>query len=78
MKQINSKFVNFAEALDKLECFSSFIINYLIIIDHLLRFLSFFELGNIIIVEYQQVTLVHSEISPGGEHLCAWCDQVSR
>lgn len=77
MKQINSKLVNFAEDLDKLECFSSFIINYLIIINHLLRFLSFFELGNII-VEYQHVTLVHSETSPGGDHLCVWCDQVSR
>lgn len=78
MKQINSKLVNFAEALDKRECFSSFIINYLKIINHLLRFLSFFELGNIIIVEYQHATLVHSETSPGGDHLCVWWDQVSR
>lgn len=78
MKQINSKPVNFAEALDKLECFSYFIINYLIIINHLFRFLSFFELGNIVIVEYQHATLVHSETSPWGDHLRVWCGQVSR
>lgn len=44
MKQINSKLVNFAEALDKLECFSSFIINYLIMTNHFDFFYHFFNL----------------------------------
>lgn len=29
-------------------------------------------------MEYQHRTLVHSETSPGGDHLCVWCDQVGR